>query len=62
MIRDGSGIYFIRKSAGQGPMRSSEAQKLVENNQNLVKQNLELNNLNATNFETIKNFESKIQV
>ena len=43
-------------------MRSSEAQKLVENNQNLVKQNLELNNLNATNFETIKNFESKIQV
>ena len=62
MIRHHSGIYFVRKTAGQGPIGSSEAQKLIENNQNLVKANHELNNLNTSNSETIHNYKSKIEV
>jgi len=71
-----SGIYFVRKVAGQGSMTSAEVQKLVDdnnrlrhqlkvtrqNNQRLKKAVQELNSLNETNAEAIDNLKSKNQV
>ena len=71
-----SGIYFVRKVAGQGSMTSAEVQKLVDdnnrlrhqlkvtrqNNQRLKKAVKELNSLNETNAEAIDNLKSKNQV
>ena len=76
MNRHRSGIYFVRKAAGQGPMGSAEVQKLVDdknrlkhqlkvtrqNNQRLKKTIHELNSLNITNTEVNNNLKTKIQV
>ena len=74
--RHHSGIYFVRKAAGQGPMGSSEVKKLVDdnnklkhqlkvtrqNNQRLKKTVHDLNSLNETNAKAMDNLKSKIQV
>ena len=76
MIRHPTGIYYVRRASGQGPMRSSEVQKLAEeknklkqqlkvtrrNNQRFKNQNQELISLNATNTENADKLKLKIQV
>ena len=74
--RHHSGIYFVRKAVGQGPMGSAEVQKLVDdknrlkhqlkvtrqNNQRLKKNLHELNSLNITNTEVTNNLKTQIKV
>ena len=76
MNRHHSGVYFVRKAAGQGPMGSAEVQKLVDdknrlkhqlkvtrqNNQRLKKNLHELNSLNITNTEVTNNLKTQIKV
>ena len=76
MIRHPTGIYFVRRAHGVGPMESSEVQKLVaeknklkrqlqvtrKDNQRYKKDNQILTSLNVTNSENIQKLKAQIQV
>ena len=76
LLRHPTGIYYVRRASGQGPMISSEVQKLIDeknklkhqlkvtrkNNQRYKKDNQILTSLNATNSENIEKLKTQIQV
>ena len=60
--RHHSGIYFVRKTAGQGPMGSSELKHLVDE-RNKLKHQLKLTRQNNQRLKkSVNQLESKNQV